>query len=230
MKLSEIYEDMMIRDAWAKLERVLDETILLDEQNSKLNSLLNEADKVIFEKFDIDPSEKKYFIAGSARLYLYPGLIEVLNNIDKDFQMEIGDLDIVVPNKSDWEVLANNMKGTDNPKFNELANKGIYRPNMIGLTNMDIEAFTVWDPSKAGGDYKDVNVRDGKTILNNASKVNGYYYMSIYDVIDYKSQMSREKEIQIANIINKYLKTSGGDNREELFNRIGKIISARYGK
>jgi hypothetical protein len=227
MKLSEVYEEMMIKDAWSNLEKALNNTLTLEEENSKLNSLLNEADKVIFDKFSIEPSEKKYFIAGSARLYLYPGLIDVLNRVDKGFQTEPGDLDVVVPNTNDWKVLANNMKDIDNPKFNELANKGIYRPNMIGLTNMDIEAFTVWDPSKAGGDYKDVNVRNNKQILNDASLVNGYYFMSLYDVLDYKSQMSREKEIQIANIINKYLK-SGSTNKDELFNRIGKIVGMRY--
>ena len=73
MKLSKVYEEITIRDAWTRLEQALEETILLEEGNNKLASLLSESDKLIFPAFGIDKGEKKYFIAGSARLYLYQG-------------------------------------------------------------------------------------------------------------------------------------------------------------
>jgi hypothetical protein len=207
----------------------LDETIILDEDNSKLSALIKEAEPAIFDKFGFESSEKKYFIAGSARLYLYPGLIEVLNKLDDGFQTEPGDLDIVVPNKNDWGILYENLskEGEVSDSNKKLLENYIYRPQLFGLTQMDIEAFDTWDPKRAGGDYKDVNVRKDAEILNNATQVNGYYYMSLYDVLDYKSQMSREKEMQIAKLIKKYI--DGGYDQETLFKRITNIIKMRYG-
>ena len=82
MKLSEIYEEMLIRDAWNKLEEALNETVLLEESNAKLSALLKESNGAIFENFNISPDNKKYFVAGSARLYLYPGLVEFINDED----------------------------------------------------------------------------------------------------------------------------------------------------
>ena len=47
MKLSEIYEEMFIKDAWDKLEEALNETALLEEGNAKLDTLIQEAERVV---------------------------------------------------------------------------------------------------------------------------------------------------------------------------------------
>jgi hypothetical protein len=71
-----------------------------------------------------------------------------------------------------------------------IASRGIYRPTSDG----SIEVFTEWNPAKAGGQYADTNVRSTDEILQSASPVGGYYYMSFFDVMDYKTKLGREKE------------------------------------
>ena len=231
MKLSKIYEEMMIRDAWANLEQALEETIILDEDgDNRLSTLINEADKVLFPAFGIKPSEKKYFIAGSARIYLYPGLAEFINKVTTEFggvdiPLEPGDLDVVVPGKEDWNTLASNLsKKVDKEKYQPNLSKFIYRPQELGITDMDIEAFDVWAPNRAGGEYASTEVDDTNTILNRATTYNGYYFMSIQDVLAYKTQMSRDKEAKIAALINNYLKRREGRTQEQLFDIIARII------
>ena len=240
MKLSEIYEEMIIRDAWNKLEEAFNETVLLEEGNGKLEALIKEADKVIFKNFGIDPSEKKYFIAGSARLYLYPGLVDFINNVSDKAEetngpqppktpTEPGDLDIVIPGKEDWNNLKNNLSGkVDMEKFESNFNKRIFRPNELGLTQMDIEAFDEWAPQRAGGEYADTKVDDTRKILNRATEFNGYYFMNMYDIINYKFQMGRAKELKIAQLINDFLKRRKNRSKEDLFNIISRIIRMRY--
>jgi len=234
MKLSNIYEEMMIKDAWDGLERALGETIILDEGNDKLMGLINEANDTLFKPFGIDPSEKKYFISGSARLYLYDGLPEFINNISKKFggaeiPAEPGDLDVVIPNRKQWVTLKSNLNGkVDSSKLNSQLNNFIYRPQELGISEKDIEAFDVWDPARAGGDYADTKVDDTDTILNRATEFNGYYFMSLYDVIAYKYQMGREKEKRIADLINDFLKRREGRSKEQLFNVIARVIKMRF--
>ena len=52
---------------------------------------------MIFKKFRILPNNKSYFIAGSARLYLYPKLRDAFG-----LTGTIGDLDLVIPNEQLW--------------------------------------------------------------------------------------------------------------------------------
>jgi hypothetical protein len=205
MRLTEIYlKEVFLREFWNEFEK----DYQLDESaSSGLSSLLQEANKIIFEKFNIKPSEKKYFIAGSARLYLYPELREAFN-----LSGEIGDLDIVIPDQNLW-IKAGLEK--------ELKAGGIYRPT----SNGSIEAFTVWDPSKAGGAYADVKVRPTNEILQNATNVNGYFFMSLMDVMDYKTSLNRDKEKEVVDLIGKYRKGSFKDKREflgQMLNAIGK--------
>ena len=234
MKLSNLYEEMMIKDAWTNLEKALQETMILDEANNKLMRLIKESDNVLFKAFGINPSDKKYFISGSGRLYMYDGLPEFINKISEQFggkemPLEPGDLDVVVPNKENWETLKLNLNNkVDMDKFNSNYDKGIYRPQELGLTQMDIEAFDEWAPQRAGGDYTDTKVDDTETILNRATELNGYYFMSLYDVISYKYQMGREKEKRIADLINDFLKRREGRSKEQLFNIIARIIKMRY--
>lgn len=201
MKLSEAYNQALISEFW----RTLEEELLIDEGASGLENLIQQANEIIFKKFGINPSERKYCIVGSARLYLYPTLREAFG-----LEGTIGDLDIVIPGKEDWI----------NAGLEENWNKGgIYRPTEDG----SIEAFNVWDPSRAGGQYADVQVRSTQEVIKDATLINGYYFMSFYDIIDYKTAMGREKEQEIVNLIKKY-QESGLDNRKGLLRRMAKII------
>jgi hypothetical protein len=204
MRLTEIYlKEVFLKEFWNELEK----DFQLDENTSSdLAGLLQEANALIFDKFNIKPSEKKYFIAGSARLYLYPELRDAFK-----LSGGIGDLDIVIPNEILW---AN--AGLDK----ELKAGGIYRPTPDG----SIEAFTVWDPSKAGGAYADVQVRPTNEILQSATPVGGYYYMSFMDVMDYKTSLNRDKEKEVVELITQYRKGSFKDKREflrQILNAIG---------
>jgi hypothetical protein len=208
MRLTEIYlKEVFLKEFWSEFEKdfQLDENI-----DSGLSNLLEKSNQLIFDKFKITPSEKKYFIAGSARLYLYPELREAFG-----LSGGIGDLDIVVPDKNLWV-----NAGLDK----ELKAGGIYRPTSDG----SIEAFTVWDPSKAGGSYADVKVRPTGEILQGATQVGGYYYMSFMDVMDYKTSLSRDKEKEVVNLITQYRKGSFKDKREFLRQILSAIGEEKY--
>tara|TARA_R110001632_G_scaffold91448_2_gene196050 strand:+ start:460 stop:1179 length:720 start_codon:yes stop_codon:yes gene_type:complete len=237
MRLSDINDEMTIRDAWVKLEQALEETIILDEgEESRLNKLVIEADKVLLPVFGIDASEKKYFIAGSSRLYLYPGLPEFINEITNEFggaevPLEPGDLDVVIPNKDNWDKLESNLNGKfDKDKYQPNLSNFIYRPQELGITKMDIEAFDVWAPNRAGGEYASTEVDDTNVILNRASEYNGFYYMSIQDVLAYKTQMTRDKEKRIAELINTFTDRRSKRTKEQLFDIIARIVRINTSK
>jgi hypothetical protein len=201
MKLSEAYNKVFIGEFWKKLE----EDLLIDEGTSGLENLIGKANEIIFKKFRINPSERKYCIVGSARLYLYPELREAFG-----LSGTIGDLDIVIPNKQDWI----------NAGLEEEWNKdGIYRPTDDG----SIEAFNVWAPQRAGGQYADVNVRSTEEIIKAATSINGYYFMAFEDIVDYKTAMSRDKEQDIVNLIKKY-QQSGSSDRKGFLRTMAKMI------
>jgi hypothetical protein len=253
MKLFEVYEDMMFTEAWRKLEEVLQSELFQEEGDSKLDELLNLADLFIFKAFGINPTQKgKYFISGSARLFKHPTLLKVLHEFDSSFELVIGDLDVVVPGEKEWNNLKKNYLNTDSEYIKEVSqkigkspeeiknaflkqegnwNKGIYRPGNgeggMGLVNADVEAFTIWDPSRAKG-AKDMSVRNQGEILKDSVNIGGHYYMNIYDVFDYKSKLNREKEQQIVEFLKQYL--SGQEtpqNAERLFRQIGKVIGKK---
>lgn len=203
MRLSEIYiKEFFLKEFWGEVSKDL-----LDEVDSAgINILLTRADELIFKKFRILPNNKSYFIAGSARLYLYPKLREAFG-----LDGTIGDLDIVIPNEEIW---------INAGLQDELQKGGIYRPTQDGA----IEAFTIWDPSKAGGSYADVRVRPTSAILADADEINGYYYMSMADVADYKTKLSREKEQEVVNLINQYKESNTEDKHSflrQIINAIG---------
>jgi len=200
MKLSESYNKTILEEFWNVLEAEM-----VVESNGDLDSLITKADELIFEKFKIEPNERKYCIVGSARLYLYPKLRDAFG-----LSSSIGDLDLVIPNKQDWV----NADLIDNWNSG-----GIYRPTNDG----SVEAFNVWDPSKAGGEYADVKVRSTSEVIRNATQVNGYFFMSLFDIVDYKMSMNREKEQDIVKLISSYQK-SGTTNKIELLRRMAKII------
>jgi len=188
MNLTEIYVNIFLENFFQELQ---EEISINEEVDPNLQKLLNIADKIVFEKFSINPQDKVYFIAGSAALYLYPELREKFN-----LRGTIGDLDIVIPDSKYW-------------KNAGLEGQTIYRPN----EDKRIEVFTEWDPSKAGGEYANVNVRSTNTILNNAVQTNGYWFMPLRDILDYKIKLDRGKEKDIVSIINSY---QGGSKAERI--------------
>jgi hypothetical protein len=93
--LYEAYQKMLISESWKKLEEILsNESFVQEIDTVNINDLLSQSRLLIFDAFGIDPSDKKYFIAGSARLFKNPGLLKVLNKMDKNFPLRIGDLDV----------------------------------------------------------------------------------------------------------------------------------------
>lgn len=173
MRLSEIYiKEVLLGEFWKQVE----EDLIVEEGDSGLKHLIEQANTIIFEKFKINPTDKVYSIVGSARLYLYPTLREAFN-----LTGTIGDLDMVIPDKELWI----------NAGLEENWNKGgIYRPTNDG----SIEAFNEWAPQKAGGAYADVQVRSTPDIIRDSTLINGYYFMSIQDIMDYKTKLGRDKE------------------------------------
>jgi len=202
MRLSEIYvKEVLLKEFW----RGLEEDLIIEESDSGLKELIGRANEIIFQKFNIDPTDKVYSIVGSARLYLYPTLREAFG-----LTGTIGDLDMVIPNKELWI----------NAGLEDNWNKGgIYRPTDDG----SIEAFNVWDPAKAGGRYADVQVRSTPQIISSSTLINGYYFMSLEDIMDYKTKLGRDKEKEVVSLIDQYQK-SNVNNKKEFIKRIVRLI------
>ena len=149
---------------------------IFEDKNAKIDQLLEKVKSSVFKKFQINPKDKVYFIAGSARAHM-------LKNIKKLFGLfkeDIGDLDIIIPDKKLW------IKAGLEKEYE----RGVWRP----FNNSEIEVFTYWDPSKAGGQYANVKVRSTEELMENAEFVEGYWFMNKIDVFDYKSKMGRPKE------------------------------------
>jgi len=222
MKLSELYQETLNEGSiWKKLESILKNGETLTEGlGGGLEPLLKEANTVIFSKFKINPKDKVYFISGSARLYLYPDLIAELNKMDtKNFPLTIGDLDMVIPNEEIWK----------NAGLGEFLKTGIYRPYQLNppATKMNIEAFTVWAPNRTPG-YENIEVRSEQEIFNDLEQFNGYWFMGLKDVIDYKDKMKRDKEVALSELIKQY--ESGGSTKEERTSFLSRVASVLTGK
>ncbi len=208
MRLNEIYiREFFLKEFWGNVS----EELLSEVDTSSIDSLLRKADELIFKKFRILPNNRSYFIAGSARLYLYPKLRDAFG-----LEGSIGDLDLVIPNEEIW---------VNAGLQEELKKGGIYRPTQDG----SVEAFTIWDPSKAGGTYADVRVRPTSEILADADEINGYFYMSMADVADYKTKLSRDKEQEVVNLIN-YYKESSNEDKQSFLRLIVKAIGLNNNK
>jgi hypothetical protein len=179
MNLTEIYINIFLENFFQELQ---EEISLNEEVDPNLQELLDIADEIVFKKFGINPQDKVYFIAGSAALYLYPEL-----RTQFDLRGTIGDLDIVIPDPKYWENAG-------------LESQTIYRPEK----DKRIEVFTKWDPAKAGGEYANVDVRSTSTILSNAVQTNGYWFMPLRDILDYKIKLDREKEKNIVSLVRSY--------------------------
>ena len=179
MNLTEIYINVFFENFFKELQ---EEYPLNEEANPALQELLAKADELVFKKFGINPSDKVYFIAGSAALYLFPVLRDKL-----DLRSTVGDLDIVIPDPKYWKQAG-------------LEGQTIYRPK----EDKRIEAFTDWNPAKAGGDYANVSVRSTSDILKDSFQSQGYWFMSLIDIFDYKMKLGRPKEKDILDKIKAY--------------------------
>ena len=203
MRLSEIYiKEVMLKEFWKEVE-----ADLIHEAEGSLTDLLTSSQSLIFDKFDVKSTDKVYSIVGSARLYLFPTLREAFG-----LEGSIGDLDMIFPRKEDW------VKAGLEDNWN---NGGVYRPTDDG----SIEAFKIWDPRKAkikGTDPKYVP-RDSNLIVSESTLIDGYYFMSLEDIMAYKTALTRDKEKDIVELIEKYAK-SGINNKKEFIIRIIKLI------
>jgi hypothetical protein len=223
MKLSEIYQETLNEgNIWRRLESILKNGETLTEGLSGgLEPLLTEANIVIFKKFQINPKQKVYFISGSARLYLYPDLIAELNKMDaKNFPLQVGDLDLVIPNEELWKKAG----------LGEFLKNGIYRPYQLNppATDMNIEAFTVWAPNRTPG-YENIEVRSEQEIFNDLEFFEGYWFMGLEDVIDYKDKMKRDKEIALSELIRQYEQGGGAkEERSTFLNRVAGILTGKF--
>lgn len=198
MRFTRVVYEYLLKEFCNDLENSLTEAAV--SPPAKLKGLLKESEEFVFKPFGIKPSEQKYFIAGSARLYLYPELVKSLN------LKPIGDLDMVVPENKYWNDLEDYVKKypNDNVGPDEIELRR-YSPTADEL----IEVFDKWLPKYDEESTGDFEVRDTNTILKSARNLGGYYYMSFYDIIDYKFALKRAKEKPIVDLLIKY---RDGDN------------------
>jgi hypothetical protein len=201
MKLTEIYlKELLLKEVWSDLKEILQ----IDEAAAKtLKSLLDDADELLFKPFGIKKNNhKKYVVSGSAQLHLYPLLKQALG-LEKP-----GDLDLVIPGDAEWKHLKQYLE--DNGTWEEHKDnyeKRIYRPNN------DIEAFQEWNPPGA-------KVASTSEIMSNSDKVGDYNFMSFEDIIDYKMDLSREKEQEIINLIKDYKNAQSEAEKSEIVKKI----------
>lgn len=221
MKLKEILvKEVLLQEFCDYLE----ENSAIASTQGRLAQLIKQSDDLVFKPFGIEPSDPKYFIAGSARLYLYPELAEILN------LKEVGDLDMVIPGEEEWATAQQYIEGEplDQVKKEvkpEEFSKGIWRPT----PDDSIEAFTKWAPQLAkDAAAKSFQVRDSKKILEDSVKksIGGYYFMSMRDIIDYKLALSRQKEQVIVDLLLQF-RTANDDTARKAIKQ--KLISAFAG-
>jgi hypothetical protein len=217
MKLTEVYDRMKIDEFWKQVEvSYMSSEVSMPP---RLKGLLDDSDKLVFEKFGLQPSDKVYFIAGSARLHLDPKLKRTFT-----LKGDIGDLDMVIPDKRIWEKA---IEAGTLPKEDVIydESKGYaYRPK----ANKVIEVFSVWNPAYGGDEYADTTVRTSKEIVSDAVEKGGYYFMSIGDVIDYKLKMNREKERAVVDLIDRYRQAPDTkENMSHFFRKLVDIIGEK---
>ena len=178
-----------------------------ENASSDLTKLTDVANDVVFKRFNIKPSDKVYFISGSARLYLSEGIRKLFN-----LTKPVGDLDIVIPDKQIWI----------DAGLEEEYNRGVFKP----VDDGSIEVFHVWDPSLGGDDaYAHVKVRSESEIMNDLTQQGGYWFMSLYDVIDYKISLNRDKERDIVQLIGNYSEAMKSGDKKLKMNILKKIIT-----
>lgn len=217
ISLQELLREQMMQSFCEELELQIKGSV---QVNPKLQEYLTEAEKIIFAPMGIKPTEKgKYFIAGSARLYLYPDLATIMN-----LKGSPGDLDIVVTDQNAWNTLAKN-ETLDPSLRDDVKNKHIFRPTSPENT---LEAFDEWKPGLAVKDKKEVqdtSVRSSDEIQKSAKLVGKYYYMSMYDILDYKLKLGRDKEKPLAEYLVEYHNQKDPQRKQEIQKNILSIFA-----
>lgn len=218
IRLQELLREQMMHLFCEELETQIKGSV---QVNPKLKSYLDEAQEIIFEPMGINPADKgKYFVAGSARLYLYPDLAAIMN-----LKGNPGDLDIVVTDPNAWSVLESNIDQIDPSLRDDVADKRIFRPTAPDNT---LEAFDEWKPGLAVKDkseVEDTSVRSSEQIQKDAKLVEGYYYMSMYDILDYKLKLGRDKEKPLAEYLVQYHNESNTVKKQEIANKILNVFA-----
>ena len=228
MKVSSLLTEVLLKKFCESLEEELNES---EAPSSELTTLLSEAKIKVFDKYKIDPKTQTYFLAGSARLHLYPKLQEVMN------VGPIGDLDIVIPKlpeitKKLAQTPTDTNTKTDNPSGADTKTNNSSKPiepvepgTKIAVTDK-IEIFDKWDPAKAKPEgAKDFSIRSTSDILKDAKFVNGYYYMSLFDVMDYKLNLNRDKEKNLTIELSNYLNTQDINEKINIKQKILQIFA-----
>jgi len=184
IKLKSLYIESLHEQLWQSVKRDL-----LTEVSSKLQTLLDLADEHVFGPMGIDPKDQVYFIAGSARIFLYPDLLSAVS-----INRQIGDIDIVVPDRKYWK----------NAGKEDLYNKGWE----FKVDGKELSVFSSWDPRLGADQAMDYQVADTNDILKRADKLEGHWFMDFADIIDYKMRLGREKEEQFVKLFMRYKNSS----------------------
>jgi hypothetical protein len=219
IKLKSLYIESLHEQLWQSVKHDLLTEASSTEAPSKLQTLLDLADKHVFEPMGIDPKDKVYFIAGSARIFLYPELIKSVN-IDRD----IGDIDIVVPNIKYWEKARKHFSW-ENAKKEKLYNEGWE----FKVDGKSLSVFSSWDPRKGADQALNYQVADTKDILNRADLIDGHWFMDFADIIDYKMRLGRKKEEQFVKLFMQY-KNASLQKRAVILRRIIRLIGYEEAK
>jgi hypothetical protein len=204
VKLREVLlKEVLMKEFCNEWEESLEEAVT----DSRLAKLLDKAEDTVFKPFGIKPSEPKYFIAGSARLYLYPQLQELIR------LKPIGDLDMVVPNNVHWDDFKKHTTTFPNKWVDE---DEIKLRRLTPTEEEDIEVFDKWLPKYDEEAARDFEVRPTEQIMKDAKQINGYYYMSLYDIMDYKLNLKRDKEKALVGILMKYKNASSMIEKDQI--------------
>ena len=210
MKLRRALNEVLLRRFCEDIEA----SVQPGTATGKLASLLEESRELIFKPFQLDPKQQKYFVAGSARLYLYPELQELLK------LKPIGDLDIVIPDKAAWDNLDTYLQQNPNPQI-----KPVDVQNHRYIPHDFIEAFDAWLPKYDEESVKDFSVRSTSDILRGSRLIDGYYYMSLYDIMDYKLNLNRDKEKQLTELLIRYQKAANESEKQEIKTYVLRLFS-----
>ena len=205
IKLKSLYIESLHEQLWQSVKHDL-----LTEVSSKLQTLLDLADEHVFNPMGIDTKDQVYFIAGSARIFLYPDLISAVN-----INRQIGDIDIVVPDRKYWK----------NAGKEDLYNKGWE----IKVDGKELSVFSSWDPRLGADQAMDYQVADTNDILKRADQLKGHWFMDFADIIDYKMRLGREKEEQFVKLFMRY-KNSSPQERAVVLRRIINTIGFENAK
>jgi hypothetical protein len=93
---------------------------------------------------------------------------------------------------------------------------------------MNIEVFTVWAPNRTPG-YENIEVRSEQEIMGDLEQFEGYWFMGLQDVIDYKDKMGRDKEVALSQLIKQYEEAGATpQERGSFLSNVAKLLTAEF--